>query len=541
MLNAASQPQAEAGLLDQIVSRFAAMPKDEQAKVAALAQQATSGMKWVPNPGPQTAAYFSKADVLLYGGEPGGGKSQLGLGLAFNEHRRTLVMRREYGDLERLIEDALKINGSREGFNGSPPPRLRITEEHVINFRAAQRIGDEQGTMGQGRDLLFVDEATHFAYSQIRFLMGWVRSEVPGQRCRTVLATNPPLSAEGLWVNQMFAPWLDPRHPYPAKPGELRWVVSDEDGNDEWVNGPEDVRTIRGKIIRPMSRTYIPASVKDNPYYASTDYERTLDNLPEPYRSQLMGGFQTEFKDGEWQVISTANVRAAQARWRANPPDGVPMCTMGVDASGGGDDPMVIAIRHDGWYAPLEEFPGKDLPQDRLGTHCAGLIVSRRRDDATVIVDMGGGYGGSIFEHLKSNGITVESYKGANASAGRTRDKQMTFANKRSEAYWRFREALDPDQPGGSGIALPNDQVLLADLTAPTWEAVRITGAMAVKIESKEDVCERLGRSTDRGDAVVMAWMAGLKQAQIKGGFAGMARNRRPKTVMGRDAQRRRH
>ena len=85
--------------------------------------------KWVPNEGPQAEAYFSKADVLLYGGEPGGGKSQLILGLAFNEHKRSLIMRRQYGDLDRLVEDALKIHGSRNGFNGSPPPKLRVTDE----------------------------------------------------------------------------------------------------------------------------------------------------------------------------------------------------------------------------------------------------------------------------------------------------------------------------------------------------------------------------------------------------------------------------
>jgi hypothetical protein len=531
---------AGGGLLDQIVASLTAMPADQLKELQETTLKATAHMRWIPNPGPQTDAYFSEADVLLYGGEPGGGKSQLILGLAFNEHRRSLIMRREYGDLERLIDDALKIHGSRDGFNGSPPPKLKISADKVINFRAAHRIGDEQGTMGQGRDLLGIDEATHFAESQIRFLMGWVRSEVPGQRCRTVLATNPPLSAEGLWVNKMFAPWLDPKYPHPAKPGELRWVVSDEDGNDEWVSGPGDTRIVRGKTVRPVSRTYIPASVRDNPYYAATDYERTLDNLPEPYRSQLMGGFQTEFKDDEWQVIKTPHVKAAQSRWRTNPPEGVPMCAMGVDASGGGTDPMVIAIRHDGWYAPIHEFPGKSLPQDRLGTHCAGLVVSRRRDDATVIVDMGGGYGGGIFEHLKANSVKAEAYKGAATSSHRTRDRQMTFVNKRSEAYWRFREALDPDQPGGSPIALPDDQVLLADLTAPTWEAVRQGGTMAVKVESKEDVCARLGRSTDRGDAVVMAWAGGLKQANVAGGFtAPGGRKTRPQVQMNHQGARR--
>jgi hypothetical protein len=59
---------------------------------------------------------------------------------------------------------------------------------------------------------------------------------------RTVLATNPPLSPEGMWVIEMFAPWLDPQYAHPAKPGELRWVISDDDGNDSWVEGRASTR-----------------------------------------------------------------------------------------------------------------------------------------------------------------------------------------------------------------------------------------------------------------------------------------------------------
>jgi hypothetical protein len=183
--------------LAEILSALQGLPEDQRARITKDALDATAGQKWIPNPGPQTDAYFSEADVLLYGGEPGGGKSQLLLGLAFNKHQRTLVMRRKYGDLDRLVEDALKIHGSRDGFNGSPPPKLRISSTQIIDFGAAHRVGDEQDQMGKGRDLLAVDEATHFAESQIRFLMGWNRTDTPGQRVRTVLATNPPLRPEG--------------------------------------------------------------------------------------------------------------------------------------------------------------------------------------------------------------------------------------------------------------------------------------------------------------------------------------------------------
>jgi hypothetical protein len=315
-----------------------------------------------------------------------------------------------------------------------------------------------------------------------------------------------PLSAEGLWVIEMFAPWLDPQHPNPAKPGELRWVISDDDGKDEWVDGPEAAKFNKaGKLIRPTSRTYIPAKVSDNPYYAASDYERQLDAMPEPYRSLLMGGFRTAFKDAADQVIPTRWVQMAQERWTDKPPKGVPMCAIGVDASGGGDDPMILAPRYDGWYAPMIEMPGKEIPIDRAGSHCAGVVISHRRDLALVVIDMGGGYGGPMYEHLKLNNVEVKGYKGAEKTTRRSRDGKLKFINKRSAALWTFREALDPGQPGGSPIALPPDPRLVADLTAPTFKPM----PNGIEIESKEKVCARLGRSTDRGDAAMMAWFEG--------------------------------
>lgn len=155
-------------------------------------------------------------------------------------------------------------------------------------------------------------------------------------------------------------------------------------------------------------------------------------------------------------------------------------------------------------YGPFIAVPGSQTP---TGADCAGLVIARRRDQAGVVVDMGGGYGGSVYEHLKTNEIDVVAYKGAGASTRRTSDGQLKFTNKRSESWWKFREALDPGQSGGSPIMLPDDPKVIADLAAPTFEVT----PNGIKIEPKEDVCARLGRSTDRGDAVVMAWTYGPK------------------------------
>jgi hypothetical protein len=302
----------------------------------------------------------------------------------------------------------------------------------------------------------------------------------------------------------MFAPWLDPRHHNPAKIGELRYFVTDEYGKDKEVDGPEPFTLDNGKIMLPLSRTFIPASVNDNPYLADTDYQKQLDAMVEPFRSILMGGFMASFRDDDKQCIPTMWVRDAQKRWTQRPKLGIPMCAMGVDVAQGGADNSVLAPRYDDWFAPLIEKPGRETP---LGSDVAGMILAHRRDGAIIVLDMGGGYGGATYEHLIASEIPVIPYKGCTGVETRTKDRQLKFVNKRTEAYWRLREALDPSQEGGSTIMLPDDPVLMADLTAPTFEITK----QGIKLETKEDLVKRLGRSPDKGDAVVMSWSAGPK------------------------------
>ncbi len=48
---------------------------------------------WIPQPGPQTLAYVSEADLLLYGGAAGGGKTDLIVGLGLTRHKRVGIFR----------------------------------------------------------------------------------------------------------------------------------------------------------------------------------------------------------------------------------------------------------------------------------------------------------------------------------------------------------------------------------------------------------------------------------------------------------------
>ena len=495
-------------MLEDIIQRVAQMPQAEQDAVSSDAYDITAGMKFIPNPGPQTDAYLSQAMVLLYGGQAGGGKTMLEIGWGVNEAESGIIFRRGRNQTDGLEREGKNLIGSDAGFNGSDLEWTWIGGKS-LKLAGMQMPDDWNDHAGRERDYMAFDEGGEFLEKQVARIIAWLRA-APGKRTRVIIGSNPPRSADGLWLIKWFAPWLDPKYPNPASPGELRWAVYVTRGDENemvWVDGPGEYE-IDGEPYTAKSYTFIPASLADNPHRNTPEYRAQLQSLPEPLRSQLLyGKFSTSLKDLVNQTIPTAWVQMAQERWNEKPPKGVPMCSIGVDASGGGDDPMIMAPRFDGWYAPLVEVPGKDIPIDRAGSYCAGMVVSTRQNNALVVVDMGGGYGGPMYEHLTSNNVEVYRYKGAESSTRRSRDGQLKFKNKRSAAIWAMREALDPGQPGGSPIALPPDPRLVADLTAPTWKLT----PNGVQVESKEDVCKRLGRSTDRGDAVVMAWYAGAK------------------------------
>ena len=495
--------------LDELVSRLTRLEPADRKIAEDLV--ASVSEKWVPSPGPQTDAYFSKADVLLYGGQGGGGKTDLGLGLAFTAHRRSLILRRKYANLGSLTERAIEINGSRNGFNGSPPPLLRTADGRYIQFAGNQHLGDEQDWQGQPFDLKVFDEATQFLEAQIRFHLGWLRSTTAMQRVRALLATNPPVDADGDWIIGMFRPWLDITHPKPARHGELRWFVTAPDGAEIEVGGPApvDFPGVKEPAL-PTSRTFIPAALKDNPFLINTGYQAKLDGLPEPIRSAVRdGNFMATRADADFQVIPTAWIIEAQSRWTPDGHKGLAMTAMGLDPAGGGRDSAELSARYGGWFAELVSATGEETAD---GSATAGAVVRHRKDGCPVVVDVGGGYGGAVILRFKDNGIYYAPFNGSNSTTAKSRDGQLSFVNKRAEAWWRLREDLDPDQVGGSPIMLPPDPELRADLSTPTWKLT----ARGIQIESKEEIRKRLGRSPGKGDAVAMCLSEGQRAAERK-------------------------
>lgn len=239
------------------------------------------------------------------------------------------------------------------------------------------------------------------------------------------------------------------------------------------------------------------------------------------YQNRVLGEFAASDEDA---VIPLAWVEAAVERWHAWVDAGRPPLegrrVLGVDVARSGSDSTVFAPRVGPVVTELVEHRKRDTMA------VTALVQGELEDDTVPIVDTIG-VGAGVLDRLRELGVPAVAYTGSAGTKQRDSSRAYGFVNVRSAAYWRMRELLDP--AGDSEVALPPDDLLLSDLTTPTWDIT--TGVPPkIRIETKYDVVARLGRSPDRGDAVVMSfaadWLTGGQSRVHNPAAAGVGRER---------------
>jgi hypothetical protein len=463
---------------------------------------------WLPNEGPQSRAYDCPADELYFGGAAGGGKTQLLIGLALTQHQDSLILRRRAVDAKSLSKAIKSLNYGSWKYSGSGG-ELRTPCGRTVEVGGCEHEDDRDKYQGQPHDLIGFDELPTFTETQYTFIIGWNRPldprRHPDQRCRVVGAGNPPTNPEGEWVLRRWRAWLDPSAGAVAAPGELRWYTTIAGEEKECEDGrPFDFKGVR---YVPRSRTFIPARLEDNPDLMKTGYAATLEAMPEPLRSQLrFGDMLAVRQDERWQLIPTRWAVEGQRRWAARQAAGFgKLSALGIDIAREGADWTVIAPRHGATIGHLVKRRGKDTPD---GQSVVALMLAGSWGDEGVPKNLDTiGVGASAYDVAKVMGVPNVHPIIASEKA-HWRDPKiptLKFANLRAAMMWKVRSLLDPEGPPETRLAIPPDRELLADLTAPRYE-LRSEG---VAVESKEKIRERIGRSTDSGDAVALAcWEA---------------------------------
>ncbi len=257
-----------------------------------------------PQPGPQTAFLASPADIAIYGGSAGGGKTWALLmeplrhaahpqfGAVF--FRRNLVQVRNEGGLwdesEKLYPHLNAAPRSAPDLSWTFPGGATVSFAHlehektVLNWQGAQI------------PLICFDELTHFTAKQFWYLLSRNRS-MSGIRPYVRATCNPDADS---WVAEFISWWIDQDTglAIAERAGVLRWFVRIGD-KIIWADRPEDLASYTApdengvdRPIPPKSVTFIPAKLSDNKALMAADpgYLANLMALPTVERERLLGG-----------------------------------------------------------------------------------------------------------------------------------------------------------------------------------------------------------------------------------------------------------
>lgn len=217
------------------------------------------------------------------------------------------------------------------------------------------------------------------------------------------------------------------------------------------------------------------------------------------YRARVEGEFPESADSGlyrrGWLEAAADRHESGELRFQANgsPP------LVAVDPARFGPDSTAVAVRRGPVLEKLVAWAGATSTTEiaeRLGPllEDAGVRRFGHREGVkgTVVVDSVG-VGAGLADRLAEEGWPVVEHVGGEGSGDPAR-----FLNRRAESYWQLRRLLEAGE-----VALPSDADLFDELLAIRWSP---TPSGQVRVEAKDAVRGRIGRSPDRADAVVMAF-----------------------------------
>ena len=455
---------------------------------------------WKPLAGkPQERAYHSTADVIGYGGAAGGGKSELGLGMAFTRHWNSAIYRLNNKDLSAIIERGNAICDGVVEFVRGDKRRWTLANGRLVHCFAAENIRDLKKYRGQARDFIVFDEVSEMPEELVMALMGWLRTTREGHQPQVLMTFNPP-NESGYWLLDYFGAWINPDNATPAKDGEMKWYIRDNEGEREVPDGNPVM--LGGEEFKPRSRTFFRARVQDNEHLMRTGYADQLNSLPEPLRSQLLyGEMRVGTNDSEMQCIPTDLIYKAQDAYRTDTLTSDTVMAVGVDPSRGGKDKFAIALLYIDYRFEVFLHEGSEAKNGEAGANLVRRYVGNKLPPGGMFVDVIG-YGASVFDELvKVYGDEVQGVNVGRRAGMRDSTGYYKFANLRSQMWYKFREALMGQM--GVQLKLPPHSRVLQELRAPYYS----TRGGIITVEEKETVRQRLGRSTDAADAILMAFL----------------------------------
>ena len=387
-----------------------------------------------PQAGPQELFLSTPADIAIYGGAAGGGKTW---GLLIEPLRHVTTVK-DYGAvIFRRTSKQVKNEGGMwdESYKlyphvGAVPKEGSLAwlfppYENQVRFSHMEHEKNRFDWQGAQIPFIGFDELTHFTEEMFFYMLSRNRTTcgvVPYVRA----TTNPDADS---WVAALIAWWIDQDTglPIPARSGAVRWFIRVDQGLI-WADRPADLARYipavapgdETHVIQPKSLTFIPANVHDNAILMARDpqYLSNLYALPPVERARLLGG-----------------------NWKIRPASGL--------------------ILNRGWFRILERAPADPLARvrywDKAGTtgggkRTAGVLMARHADGRYVIEDVVKGHWAAaernrvIRQVARADGVTVDIYLEQEPGSG---GKESAEISIRELAGY----SVHADRPTGDKVA----------------------------------------------------------------------------------------
>lgn len=259
-----------------------------------------------PQKGPQEKFLATSADICIYGGAAGGGKTY---GLLLEPLRyinnplfNAAIFRKEYTQVTSpggLWESSRLIYSHVQGANPLKTPKLhwRFKSGATVTFAHLGRDEDCDGWQGSQIALIGFDELTHFSEYAFFYMLSRNRS-ICGVKPYIRATCNPDADS---WVAGFISWWIDKGtgYPIPERSGKIRWMVRLNetiywfDTRQQAIDAAiEDGIDYEKAAVMAKSVTFIASTLQDNKILMKNDpgYMANLMALALVERERLLKG-----------------------------------------------------------------------------------------------------------------------------------------------------------------------------------------------------------------------------------------------------------
>lgn len=329
-------------------------------------------MELRPQKGAQENFLSTKADIAIYGGAAGGGKSYALL-LEVLRHKdvpgfNAVIFRKNYIQITApggLWETSLSMYSGIKGATPTASPKKSWTFNKKARLAFDYISRDEDVLAWQGSQICLIgfDELTHFSEYQFFYMFSRNRS-VCGKKPYIRATCNPDSDS---WVAEFISWWIDEKTGYPIRErsGKLRWFFR-KDERIVWANTIEELSEIfkDDAEFRPdlcKSVTFIASSINDN--------QILLENNPS-YLASLYG------------LSTVEKERLLRGNWKIKPAAGLYFKRSQITVVKSLPDKIVNIVR--AWDLAATEITASNKNPDRT----AGVLMARLKNGQYIILDV---------------------------------------------------------------------------------------------------------------------------------------------------------